>query len=102
LPANGSPHGAQQWVKAISKTFDYPDQSVRTPRNIQVASPFDRLTGQSFSSTYRVMSGNVIGYRGSEIKYAPYGTDRPALVATWLLKGLCRKELSRERKQAHS
>lgn len=56
------------------------------------------IDGQSFSGTYRVMGGSVIVYRGSEIKFASYGTDRPALVAGWLLKDLCRREITRERK----
>ena len=58
------------------------------------------LDGQSFSGTYRVMSGSVIVYRGSEIKFATYGTNRPALIAGWLLKDLCRREIMRERKQS--
>jgi hypothetical protein len=57
------------------------------------------LDGQTFSGTYRIMSGTVIVYRGADIKYASYGKDRPELIARWLLTDLCRRELSMERKR---
>ena len=40
---------------------------------------------------FRVMSGSVIVYYESEIKFAEYGLNRPEVVARWLLSDLCRR-----------
>jgi hypothetical protein len=76
---------------------------------ISVTAAYDELHSlriefdvHAFAATYRVMSGSVIAYRDYEIKSARYGIDRPALVTGWLLKDLCRRELSRESKRTHS
>jgi hypothetical protein len=55
-------------------------------KDIQVA-----IDGVTREGRFRVMSGSVIVYYGSEIKFAPYGMNRPETVARWLLSDLCRK-----------
>lgn len=63
--------------------------------------PIDvELDGSRYSGTYRVMAGSVIVYFESEIKYAPYGMNRPEVVARWLLSDLCRRAEARKRKPA--
>lgn len=51
-----------------------------------------------YEGRFRVLTGSVIVYFGSEIKFASYGMDRPETVARWLLTDLCRKTKSRGRK----
>ncbi|WP_321959727.1 hypothetical protein [Paraburkholderia sp. J69-1] len=58
------------------------------------------LDGVSYSGSYRVMTGSVIVYFENEIKFAPYGKNRPEQIARWLLTDLCRKAESRKRKVA--
>lgn len=55
-------------------------------KDIQVA-----IDGVTREGRFRVMSGSVIVYYASEIKFAPYGMNRPETVARWLLSDLCRK-----------
>lgn len=56
------------------------------------------LDGVNYAGSYRVMAGNVIVYFENEIKFAPYGANRPETVARWLLTDLCRRADSRKRK----
>jgi len=56
------------------------------------------LDGVNHAGSYRVMAGSVIVYFENEIKFAPYGANRPEIVARWLLTDLCRKTESRKRK----
>lgn len=58
------------------------------------------LDGVGYAGSYRVMTGSVIVYFENEIKFAPYGQNRPELIARWLLTDLCRKAESRKRKVA--
>jgi hypothetical protein len=96
----------------VASTFDQPRPPYYrrvsdTKQGVTVAPEYDELRplsidldGRTFAGTYRVMTGSVIVYRGSEVKFASYGRDRPELIAQWLLKDLCRRELSKERKHA--
>jgi len=56
------------------------------------------LDGVNYAGSYRVMAGSVIVYFENEIKFAQYGTNRPEIIARWLLTDLCRKGESRKRK----
>lgn len=56
------------------------------------------LDGVNYAGSYRVMTGSVIVYFENEIKFAPYGKNRPEQIARWLLTDLCRKAESRKRK----
>jgi hypothetical protein len=58
------------------------------------------LEGNRYNGTYRVMMGSVIVYFENEIKFAPYGMNRPEVVARWLLSDLCRKVEAKRRKPA--
>ncbi|SIT41642.1 hypothetical protein BN2476_300107 [Paraburkholderia piptadeniae] len=62
--------------------------------DIQVA-----IDGVMHEGRFRVMSGSVIVYYGSEIKFAPCGMDRPETVARWLLSDLCRKVDAKTKKR---
>jgi hypothetical protein len=68
--------------------FDY-----ETSREIRID-----VDGVNRPGRYRVMSGSVIVYYGSEIKFAGYGVTSPELVAKWLLSDLVRRVESRKRK----
>jgi hypothetical protein len=56
------------------------------------------LDGVNYAGAYRVMAGSVIVYFENEIKFAQYGTNRPEIIARWVLTDLCRKSDSRRRK----
>ena len=56
------------------------------------------VDGVKYAGSYRVMAGSVIVYFENEIKFAQYGTNRPEIIARWLLTDLCRKAESRKRK----
>lgn len=56
------------------------------------------LDGVSYAGTYRVMAGSVIVYFENAIKFAQYGTNRPEIIARWVLTDLCRKADPRRRK----
>jgi hypothetical protein len=58
------------------------------------------LDGVNYTGAYRVMAGSVIVYFENEIKFASYGTNRPEIIARWVLTDLCRKSDSRKRKTA--
>ena len=70
-----------------------PTAEYETTRPVEVD-----LDGIRYAGTYRVMAGSVIVYFESETKFAPYGLDRPELVARWLLTDLCRKVEASKRK----
>jgi hypothetical protein len=48
------------------------------------------------------MAGSVIVYLGAEIKFAPYGMNRPEVVARWLLRDLCLRIEARRHKRSRS
>lgn len=52
-----------------------------------------------YTGTYRVVAGSVIVYLDAEIKFAAHGTDRPEVVATWLLRDLCLRAAARRHKR---
>ncbi|MEM5315190.1 hypothetical protein [Paraburkholderia sp. JHI869] len=56
------------------------------------------LDGVNYAGAYRVMAGSVIVYFENEIKFAQYGTNRPEIIARWVLTDLCRKADTRRRK----
>jgi hypothetical protein len=58
------------------------------------------LDGKRYTGTYRVMAGSVIVYFENEIKFAPYGMNRPEVVARWMLSDLCRRVEAKKRKPA--
>lgn len=58
------------------------------------------LDGVNYAGAYRVMAGNVIVYFENEIKVAQHGTNRPEIIARWVLTDLCRKTDPRRRKTA--
>lgn len=58
------------------------------------------VDGVNYAGAYRVMAGNVIVYFENEIKSAQYGTNRPEIIARWVLTDLCRKTDPRRRKAA--
>lgn len=69
------------------------DASYETTREIEI-----ELNGARYRGRYRVMSGTVIVYYESEIKFAQYGMDRPELVARWLLTDLSRRDEIKKKK----
>ncbi|TDN62916.1 hypothetical protein [Paraburkholderia sp. BL10I2N1] len=69
------------------------DASYETTREIEI-----ELNGSRYRGRYRVMSGTVIVYYESEIKFAQYGMDRPELVARWLLTDLSRRDEIKKKK----
>jgi hypothetical protein len=69
------------------------DTSYETTREIEI-----ELNGSRYHGRYRVMSGTVIVYYESEIKFAEYGMNRPEVVAKWLLTDLSRRVEAKKRK----
>ncbi|MEX3693630.1 hypothetical protein AB3X91_25595 [Paraburkholderia sp. BR14263] len=61
-------------------------------KDVQVA-----IDGIVREGRFRVLGGSVV-YYDSEIKFSPYGMDRPETVARWLLSDLCRKADARAKK----
>jgi hypothetical protein len=77
---------AGQWLMA---------DSYETTREIEI-----ELDGSRYRGRYRVMSGTVIVYYESEIKFAQYDMNRPEVVAKWLLTDLSRRIEAKKRKPA--
>lgn len=69
------------------------DASYETTREIAVEVNETRYVGR-----YRVMSGTVIVYYESEIKFAEHNLTGPEVVARWLLTDLVRRIEAKKRK----
>ncbi|MFL9989291.1 hypothetical protein [Paraburkholderia sediminicola] len=68
-------------------------ENYETTREIEI-----ELNGSCFRGRYRVMSGTVIVYYETEIKFADYGMNGPEVVAKWLLTDLSRRLEAKKRK----
>jgi hypothetical protein len=71
------------------------DAGYEATREIEI-----ELNGSRYRGRYRVMSGTVIVYYESEIKFAQYDMNRPEVVAKWLLTDLSRRAEMKKRKSS--
>ena len=81
----------------LTPTLPVAGHEYETTRPVEV-----ELDGNRYIGTFRVVAGSDIVYFESETKFAAHGTNRPEVVARWLLSDLCRKVKARERKRASS